>query len=1457
MIEKKKFKRDYINTQTRYTETNNNSANILNITFMPELFTAGKNLFRFKPNSMFISETFPINIEILDLNGNPIYHEVLRKKERDKSINVAVYGYDSVPVGECSITILCTVYRDLNGILLPNNQVQKYNYKYIHTLSVDKTKVNDSEIIFAKEPTITLEEKKFSIVEEKFTNQKPSGSIGFATYSLIDSVPTLTNFSNAFRKEFEGGKIFFPTLSSTRFPSAATASFEYSSSIVAVVNPNQLILKDPVYFSGVDGTYRSVSSIANQEYNISYSNLADSRTVTQNVKSYAKLDISNLETEVGNVSNIKVSVKSPNRSAQAYEFDVNTNNLLVDPDSNLIENPIGTFSKNVSLDFAGIPTTSSLNTYNFWKTVAVNGAPSAIIGSSSYQTSEYVFDSISIIPSTIMSGSQEIILEQTGSAATQFYKDTVYKISFDYYNTDNVLDAREKKIAVYVSGSAFRNNTEYGRYLGKVPTYTGAESIKKDFELRIPVDADGTGVLRFMMRDGAKISNIRILSDSVYGFTPNRARIYVPIDQSYKNEYLDFKIQYFNNTLKESQVSSSVQGVFFEGGNQYIYGDNNIITGSTYISSYTASGIQLYSNISGSKSGSAIQSYGYKGIEVAKTNQTTASNFGWGLTDGNPYFSSSYQKTSIQMINEAGNLIDFRANSASFDFVLGGVSSSFVLGTTGSINSNFGEGGTPTTYASSSAIQSFVKWDGSRVGLGGPIVTNLEFQISQDPDKTGQYLSSSFLFVSSSNTSLGTDLYFRQDGNLTKLKWFEAVLNTGMLYGGSLSYSGSYLYVQPGSGVIVDHSASLVREVSPIVSYIKWNAITASMTNIATSQNTFVYIDKAGNLQQQTSNFTPTQYHNYIPLGRVSHYDYANINGVANLVQTTYDANGQQSEFIRAFGPLKVSGMGISGQTETLRLNVSSGTTFNLGGFYQQNPEMPSTYDSPTYNTSSIVRIYRSGSGYAFDNNAGSYYTVINPTQYDDGSGVLQPVGNNNWSVQRVFLNPLSGRSHVYYGQAKYTTLQNAINAITSEPFTESDITAKSYTFVGFLAVLAQTTNLTNTTDNRIVQAGLFRNIGGGGGGGTGGGSTTLAALTDVSLGTLSNAEVLKYNSTSGKWENSTVTTASYSINAATASYLLNGGANIKADIVSGTSFGGTPKTASVVFPSAYEDNFYAVSISAESARAWTIESKTLSGFTINSNASDTISGNVYWMTMPKSSSFIATRDIVTSASYAATASYYGGTVATASFAINFTGVAVAALSATSASYALTSSYLSNSGGNITINGGTTYDKLYFGGTLSQSIEASVSGVDAGGVNLYFGPTTGFRDYRFAWQNDRNVVLYGAGGIAVWSTGTATSDYILKRNVKPTEINGIETLKKLNVVDFQWKEDTDLQDGGVIHTGFVAQEIENVIPDAVYSPSGSTKLLHKEELVPTLVKALQEAVHRIEELEKRLLVSDN
>lgn len=68
-----------------------------------------------------------------------------------------------------------------------------------------------------------------------------------------------------------------------------------------------------------------------------------------------------------------------------------------------------------------------------------------------------------------------------------------------------------------------------------------------------------------------------------------------------------------------------------------------------------------------------------------------------------------------------------------------------------------------------------------------------------------------------------------------------------------------------------------------------------------------------------------------------------------------------------------------------------------------------------------------------------------------------------------------------------------------------------------------------------------------------------------------------------------------------------------KAGMVLNTAFIGTPKTAAVVFGTAFPDNNYAVLISGTDIRAWSAESKTASGFTINANADQALTGYVYW----------------------------------------------------------------------------------------------------------------------------------------------------------------------------------------------------------------------------------------------------
>jgi hypothetical protein len=459
---------------------------------------------------------------------------------------------------------------------------------------------------------------------------------------------------------------------------------------------------------------------------------------------------------------------------------------------------------------------------------------------------------------------------------------------------------------------------------------------------------------------------------------------------------------------------------------------------------------------------------------------------------------------------------------------------------TGSITSTQGFTGSlqgTASYANQALTASYATTSSYLTLLQQQIILSgsLKLDPTQDPDPTGLDLDSTVLFQSSSNTALGYDLYVRQNGNLVKWKWIEGILETGLLYGGVVTYSGSNVFVSPGSGIIAEHNATTGSEVSPMIEYVTWNAITQSVTNIATQQVTYLYIDNTGTLQQQSTRFTSQQYHDYIPLGAVGHFDYIQVSAFGGGVQTAYDQGSQTSNFIDAFGPLKVSGYGLTGQTNSLRLSVGSGISFIHGGFYQNDPEFPSQITTPSQATASLARVQRSGSAIEFDTNAGNLYTVVDPTKYDrDGDGTLANVGSGNWSIQRVFSDPKTGVLYVHYGQARYTSLLNALQFLPTDPFTEGD-TFDFTTFVGFLVLKGNASDITDTADNSIINGGLFRGSGQGSGGGIA--LSNLDDLTDVSITSPVNGQALIYNS--GIWQNGNPTSASYSQTALSSSYAL------------------------------------------------------------------------------------------------------------------------------------------------------------------------------------------------------------------------------------------------------------------------------------------------------------------------------
>ncbi len=91
--------------------------------------------------------------------------------------------------------------------------------------------------------------------------------------------------------------------------------------------------------------------------------------------------------------------------------------------------------------------------------------------------------------------------------------------------------------------------------------------------------------------------------------------------------------------------------------------------------------------------------------------------------------------------------------------------------------------------------------------------------------------------------------------------------------------------------------------------------------------------------------------------------------------------------------------------------------------------------------------------------------------------------------------------------------------------------------------------------------------------------------------------------------------TASYALNALTASYALNTNINTlktKAGSVSDVSFTGNPRKSTVTFVTPFDNN-YAIAITGEDSRTFTIESKLSGSFIINTNSSVAMTGTTYW----------------------------------------------------------------------------------------------------------------------------------------------------------------------------------------------------------------------------------------------------
>lgn len=113
--------------------------------------------------------------------------------------------------------------------------------------------------------------------------------------------------------------------------------------------------------------------------------------------------------------------------------------------------------------------------------------------------------------------------------------------------------------------------------------------------------------------------------------------------------------------------------------------------------------------------------------------------------------------------------------------------------------------------------------------------------------------------------------------------------------------------------------------------------------------------------------------------------------------------------------------------------------------------------------------------------------------------------------------------------------------------------------------------------------------------------------------------------------------------------------------------------------------------------------------------------------------------------------------------------------------------------------------------------------------------------------------IYCSGEITGFSS---VSDERLKTNIVSLE-NALETIEGLSAYRFEWAETMGTTHAGKPDIGLMAQEVEQILPEAVYETSwmGSdedvVKTIRYERIVPVLVEAIKELTERVKVLESK------
>ena len=125
--------------------------------------------------------------------------------------------------------------------------------------------------------------------------------------------------------------------------------------------------------------------------------------------------------------------------------------------------------------------------------------------------------------------------------------------------------------------------------------------------------------------------------------------------------------------------------------------------------------------------------------------------------------------------------------------------------------------------------------------------------------------------------------------------------------------------------------------------------------------------------------------------------------------------------------------------------------------------------------------------------------------------------------------------------------------------------------------------------------------------------------------------------------------------------------------------------------------------------------------------------------------------------------------------------------------------------------------------------------------------------YNFYWTG--SVLESWIDTTNIGTVDITSSDYRIKKNITTQTELGINKIKQLRPVNYEYTDYGVFKGDGIAREGFIAHEVAEVIPSAVDGEKDADdqiQSLRMDAIVSVLTKALQEAVAKIETLEAKV-----